>query len=70
MITCPKCSAQATETMPTDACNILYECKLCRALFLPNAGDFRVFCSYGSAPRPLVQEVQTKEHSCLCCQVR
>jgi hypothetical protein len=28
-LTCPKCSYQAVETMPTDACQFFYDCKGC-----------------------------------------
>src|SRR5262249_6134982 len=28
-ITCPKCGHQATEIMPTDACQVSYDCKGC-----------------------------------------
>jgi hypothetical protein len=27
VITCPKCGYQAAEEMPTDACQIIYECR-------------------------------------------
>jgi hypothetical protein len=26
-LTCPECGHQATETMPTDACQFFYDCK-------------------------------------------
>ncbi|MGD9657599.1 MAG: GDCCVxC domain-containing (seleno)protein, partial [Methylocystis sp.] len=44
-ITCPSCGHQSTETMPTDACQVFYECKGCGALLKPKAGDCCVFCS-------------------------
>jgi len=31
-LTCPRCGHQATETMPTDACQFFYNCKGCRAV--------------------------------------
>lgn len=58
-LTCPKCDFQAVEIMPTDACQIFYECKRCGALLKPLAGDCCVFCSYGSAPCPPVQEARS-----------
>lgn len=56
MITCPHCGHTATETMPTDACQYLYECRGCDATLKPEAGDCCVFCSYGTVPCPPVQE--------------
>jgi hypothetical protein len=55
-LTCPKCGHQATEIMPTDACQFLYDCKGCGARLKPLAGDCCVFCSYGSVPCPPIQE--------------
>jgi hypothetical protein len=54
-LTCPKCSYQAVETMPTDACQFFYDCKDCGARLKPLAGDCCVFCSYGSVPCPPIQ---------------
>ena len=56
MLTCPVCGNQATETMPTDACQFFYECAGCGALLRPKPGDCCVFCSYGSIPCPPVQQ--------------
>jgi hypothetical protein len=55
MLTCPKCSYQAVETMPTDACQFFYDCKGCGERLKPLAGDCCVFCSFGSVPCPPVQ---------------
>ncbi len=55
-ITCPACGAQATEAMPTDACQVLYVCAQCGAHLRPTPGDCCVFCSYGSVPCPPLQE--------------
>ena len=55
IITCPACGAASQEEMPTDACIYFYECKGCRKLLRPNAGDCCVFCSYGSVKCPPVQ---------------
>jgi len=54
-LTCPHCGHQATETMPTDACQFFYDCKGCGALLRPEQGHCCVFCSYGTAPCPPVQ---------------
>jgi hypothetical protein len=42
-ITCPACRHQATETMPTDACQYMYDCKRCGAQMKPKKGDCCVF---------------------------
>jgi hypothetical protein len=55
-LTCPECGYQQKEIMPTDACQYFYDCKKCAALLKPKAGDCCVFCSYGDAPCPPVQE--------------
>lgn len=60
-ITCPKCDHQATETMPTDACQFFYNCKGCGERLKPRSGDCCVFCSYGSVPCPPIQQNQS------CC---
>jgi hypothetical protein len=54
-ITCPACGHQATETMPTDACQYLYECNRCGLQMRPKKGDCCVYCSYSSVPCPPVQ---------------
>ncbi|WP_247510142.1 GDCCVxC domain-containing (seleno)protein [Bradyrhizobium sp. 157] len=56
ILTCPRCSHQADEQMPTDACQFFYVCKGCGERLKPLAGDCCVFCSYGSVPCPPVQE--------------
>jgi hypothetical protein len=55
-ITCPQCSHQSSETMPTDACQFFYDCKGCGARLKPKSGDCCVFCSYGDVPCPPIQE--------------
>jgi hypothetical protein len=54
-LTCPTCTHQAIETMPTDACQFFYDCKGCGERLKPLAGDCCVFCSYGSVPCPPIQ---------------
>jgi hypothetical protein len=63
-ITCPHCNAAKLEAMPTDACQFFYECSACNVLLRPKPGDCCVFCSYGSAPCPPVQESRGEK----CCQ--
>jgi hypothetical protein len=55
-ITCPHCQHQTVEQMPTNACQFFYICRGCGQKLKPLAGDCCVFCSYGSAPCPPVQE--------------
>lgn len=55
VITCPGCGYSAEEEMPSDACIYFYECKGCRKLLRPTAGDCCVFCSFGSVKCPPVQ---------------
>ncbi|QGM47623.1 GDCCVxC domain-containing (seleno)protein [Methylocystis heyeri] len=67
-ITCPSYARQSIEAMPTDACRVVYECKNCGALLKPLAGDCCVFCSYGDAPCPPVQEARDREfRPASCC---
>jgi hypothetical protein len=54
-ITCPMCGHQATEQMPTDACQFFYDCKGCGERLKPKHGDCCVFCSYGSMQCPPMQ---------------
>jgi hypothetical protein len=51
-ITCPHCSFKTVETMPTDACQYLYDCKGCGQVIRPKHGDCCVFCSYGNTLCP------------------
>jgi len=37
-ITCPECSHKSIETMPTDACQRLYDCKRCGYRMKPIKG--------------------------------
>ena len=54
-ITCPHCGASRAETMPTDACQVRYQCSGCGEVLKPSAGDCCVFCSYGTVPCPPIQ---------------
>lgn len=66
-ITCPYCGHQSAETMPTDACQFFYECKVCGTLLKPKAGDCCVFCTYGDVPCPPIQEAQAHGRGPGCC---
>ena len=65
-ITCPSCGHQSMETMPSDACQFFYECKGCGTLLRPKAGDCCVFCSYGDAPCPPIQEARERRATPCC----
>ena len=58
IITCPHCGYTAAEQMPSNACQVIYECKGCGARLKPKSGDCCVFCSYGSVPCPSVQQAR------------
>lgn len=58
VLTCPQCGHATTEVMPIDACQFFHECKQCKAVLRPLAGDCCVFCSYGSVQCPPVQVQQ------------
>jgi hypothetical protein len=66
-LTCPHCGHQATETMPTDACQFFYDCKGCGVVLRPKAGDCCVFCSYGSVSCPPIQEARASGTAGNCC---
>ncbi len=55
VLTCPACHQQMTETMPINACQVRYTCPHCQTSLKPKAGDCCVYCSYGSAPCPPIQ---------------
>lgn len=62
-LTCPQCGHQATEIMPTDACQYFYDCQGCSTVLKPKPGDCCVYCSYGDVPCPPIQEGGGKS----CC---
>jgi hypothetical protein len=55
-LTCPQCGHRETETMPVDACQYFYDCKVCGVVLRPKPGDCCVFCSYGDVACPPIQE--------------
>jgi len=56
IITCPECGHKKEEEMPTGDCQLFYVCENCLAILEPKSSDCCVFCSYGTAPCPTVQE--------------
>jgi len=54
-VKCPECGHLETETMPIDACQYFYDCKGCKTVLKPKAGDCCVFCSYGTVKCPPIQ---------------
>ena len=56
VITCPECGHRQTETMPENSCLFFYDCPSCGARLKPKPRDCCVFCSYGTAPCPPIQE--------------
>src|SRR5476651_1322549 len=67
VITCPHCASVKLETMPVDACQVLYECTGCGARLRPKHGDCCVFCSYGSVPCPPIQCERSGERRAVNC---
>lgn len=55
-ITCPECGHEAIEKLPTEVCQLKYECKKCKTELWPKEGDCCVFCSYGTHKCPSKQE--------------
>lgn len=64
---CPQCGHQATETMPTNACQYFYICGGCGVRLKPLAGDCCVFCSYADVPCPPIQEARANGSTAGCC---
>ncbi|MGH6956139.1 MAG: GDCCVxC domain-containing (seleno)protein [Caulobacteraceae bacterium] len=55
VLTCPRCGAAHSLTMPADACLWRFDCEACGATLTPTPGRCCVFCSYGSVPCPPAQ---------------
>lgn len=68
VLTCPNCGHEATETMPTDACQFYYDCKGCGTVLKPLSEDCCVFCSYGSVPCPPIQAEDNGGQTAGCCR--
>ncbi|WP_247501675.1 GDCCVxC domain-containing (seleno)protein [Bradyrhizobium sp. 1] len=56
VISYPVCRHASAEIMPTDACQFFYDCKGCGTRLKPKSGDCCLYCSYGSVPRPPIQQ--------------
>ena len=56
IVTCPECGFKKEEIMPKDSCQFFYECGKCKKVLKPKQGDCCVFCSYGSAKCPSIQQ--------------
>lgn len=54
-ITCPNCGHKKKEIMPTDSCQIYYECEKCKIVLKPLKGDCCVYCSYATVKCPPIQ---------------
>ncbi len=68
-VTCPECRHETTVTMPTDACQYIYDRTQCGARMKPKQGDCCVFCSYGAIPCPPIQEDRMGlTGKAACCQ--
>ncbi len=68
-VTCPHCGTAKVETMPTNACQVFYECTGCGAMLQAKPGDCCVFCSYGAVPCPPIQtEREGKDRDTSCCE--
>jgi hypothetical protein len=70
VISCPQCATAKVEIMPTDACQVVYECFGCGAVLRPKPGDCCVFCSYGSVPCPPIQNARAGESDASGCCTR
>jgi len=56
IITCPECGHEKEEEIPTESCQVFYECTNCGHIIKAKEGDCCVFCSYGTVPCPSIQE--------------
>lgn len=63
-LTCPECGFVHEVEMPTDSCQLLYQCASCKLILTPKDGDCCVFCSFADVPCPskqLEQQVESNE---------
>lgn len=54
-ITCPYCGHKKTEILPTDVCQIKYECENCSKILMPEGDDCCVFCTHSTHKCPSKQ---------------
>lgn len=64
-LTCPVCGFAEQVAMPTEACQIRYQCVHCGETLRPWPGDCCIHCSYGSVPCPPIQRDQHHSSGCL-----
>ncbi|HJZ32754.1 MAG TPA: GDCCVxC domain-containing (seleno)protein [Hyphomicrobiaceae bacterium] len=58
VICCPMCGHRAVEIMPTDTCQIAYDCKHCGYRMKAIKGRCCVYCCYGTVPCPPAQRAR------------
>ena len=56
IITCPHCGHKKTEILPTDVCQIKYNCEKCKATLTPKGDDCCVFCTFSTHKCPSKQQ--------------
>lgn len=66
-ITSPHCRHKALEVMPSNACQVFYDCKDCGERLKPKREDCCVFCSYGSLPCPPIQAQRSGDWNAGAC---
>jgi thioredoxin-related protein len=54
-ITCPYCGHKKKESLPTEVCQIRYECENCSKTLTPEGGDCCVFCTHSTHKCPSKQ---------------
>lgn len=54
-ITCPYCGYTKTEILPTEVCQIKYQCEKCQKTLTPKGDDCCVFCTYSTHKCPSKQ---------------
>ena len=54
-ITCPHCGHKKTEILPTEVCQIKYQCEKCQQILAPKGDDCCVYCTYSTHKCPSKQ---------------
>ena len=54
-ITCPHCGHKKIELLPTEVCQIKYQCEKCHQTLTPKGNDCCVFCTYSTHKCPSKQ---------------
>ena len=55
-ITCPSCGHTEKEKLPTETCQVYYNCKKCDKKLTPEGDDCCVYCTYGTHKCPSKQD--------------